>query len=582
MTLWLYIVKDMWRQILLTATVLVTVLAFALVVKPLAEGLLSPWQCVQLLGLSILPALQYALPFAACFGATLSYYRLASDNELVAAHAGGISHRALLMPAAISGAVLLVVLLVLSNSVIPRFLRQSERIVAVNAATYIESTIKRGRAIKTDIQGSPAYIYADRVRRFEPGNDTGATSGSPNAFEILLMDGIVFATLGPGGQVAAEGSAQQAHVWINKRPTIDDSGRSTTEVWFMPQGYVGAKDLSRAEGGQAVQRFYIPNSMKDDPKFMSFAELLELSDEPDRLGSIDERRRKLALALSEIEIAGRTRDALRQSAQAEFFDAEGTTRYVLRAADLRRVPKDPRWWRIRPGPATDQIVLEEHVPGAKPLVQVANAGWLRVGITDTIGEPERIAVHIRLRDVAAALVAQADRSDTSPYEGPEEAIAPEVAGAKPDWNVQDLRPSGALAAQILDRSSRELDQMSENLLAASPRDSESLVAPLKELRRATASLLREIMSKHHERFAMAGACLVMVVLGAIMAMKLRESVPLKIYLWAFFPALAAVLTISTGQQLTHQHGPVGLLALWGGVAALSAYAVHEFRLLARH
>lgn len=113
---------------LLTAAVLVTVLAFALVVKPLAEGLLTPWQCLQLIGLSMLPALQYALPFAACFGATLSYYRLSSDNELVAAHAGGISHRAMIVPAAASGAVLLVVILVLSNFVIPRFLHLSERI----------------------------------------------------------------------------------------------------------------------------------------------------------------------------------------------------------------------------------------------------------------------------------------------------------------------------------------------------------------------------------------------------------------------------------------------------------------------
>ena len=64
--------------------------------------------------------------------------------------------------------------------------------------------------------------------------------------------------------------------------------------------------------------------------------------------------------------------------------------------------------------------------------------------------------------------------------------------------------------------------------------------------------------------------------------RLRESLPLKIYLWAFFPALGAVLTISTGQQMTHQNGPVGLLVLWGGVAALCVYTWVEFSRLARN
>mgnify|MGYP000423281398 CR=1 FL=1 len=35
--------------------------------------------------LAMPPMLQYALPFAACFGATLAYHRFAADNEAVAA-----------------------------------------------------------------------------------------------------------------------------------------------------------------------------------------------------------------------------------------------------------------------------------------------------------------------------------------------------------------------------------------------------------------------------------------------------------------------------------------------------------------
>lgn len=597
-TLWLYIFKDMWRQILLTAAVLVTVLAFALIVKPLADGLLTPWQCMQLLGLSMLPALQYALPFAACFGATLSYYRLSSDNELVAAHAGGISHRSLLAPALVSGVVLLLLLLTLSNFVIPRFLRHSERIVAVNAATYIESTIKRGRAVKTDVQGKPAYIYADSVRRIESPTNAGArpisssadggTAGGRggSAYERLWLTGILFVTFDTTGKIAWQGSAREAIVWLRKQPTPDADGRSSTEVVLKPVDFVGLQGSGRAEGGEAIQTFRIPNSMKDDPKFLSFSELVRLSANPDLLSPVDERRRRLALALAEVEIAGQTRESLRTYSAAEFLDSTGSTRYVLRGGDLRRVAKDPRWWRIRPDPASGVIAVERFTSdGSAPIVQRASAGWIRVGISNALDGTDQVTVHIRLQDVSAQAAGSAGLeagSNTDSTLGPEEAAPPQTVGAINEWNIAELSPGTDLATHILGQPSPKLQEMSEYLMAASPREAGSLEAPLKELRRSIGSLMREIFSKHHERMAMGVACLVMVVLGGIMAMRLRESVPLRIYLWAFFPALAAVLTISTGQQLTHQHGAIGLVALWGGVALLGAYAIFEFKQLARH
>ena len=90
--------------------------------------------------------------------------------------------------------------------------------------------------------------------------------------------------------------------------------------------------------------------------------------------------------------------------------------------------------------------------------------------------------------------------------------------------------------------------------------------------RSEVSLQREIVSKRHLRLAMSATCLVMVLLGAAMAMKLREALPLTVYLWAFFPALVAVLTISTAEQFAHQSGWPGLVVMWGSVIGLLVYA----------
>ena len=72
------------------------------------------------------------------------------------------------------------------------------------------------------------------------------------------------------------------------------------------------------------------------------------------------------------------------------------------------------------------------------------------------------------------------------------------------------------------------------------------------------------------------------ILGAVMALRLRDALPLTVYVWAFFPALVAMVAISGGQQMTFKHGAIGLVLLYAGVLALSIYAAWSFRRVARH
>jgi lipopolysaccharide export LptBFGC system permease protein LptF len=96
------------------------------------------------------------------------------------------------------------------------------------------------------------------------------------------------------------------------------------------------------------------------------------------------------------------------------------------------------------------------------------------------------------------------------------------------------------------------------------------------------NLQREITSKQHERLAMAVSCLVMVLTGAVTAMKLRDSMPLIVYLWSFFPAIGTLIFISSGQQMTHGSGLIGIPVLWGGVILLAVYTLLTLRTLQRH
>ena len=91
--LWRYILVELLRTILFTTVVLVAVIAFGATIKPLADdNLLTIGQTIKYQLLVTVPMLQFALPFAAGFGATLVLHRLAIDNEIQAMAVSGLSY----------------------------------------------------------------------------------------------------------------------------------------------------------------------------------------------------------------------------------------------------------------------------------------------------------------------------------------------------------------------------------------------------------------------------------------------------------------------------------------------------------
>ncbi len=117
-TLWRMATVDLLRLVTLTAAIVVTIAAFGAMIPQLAKGRLGPAEGFRFMLLAVVPMLQYALPFASGFASTLVYHRMAQDNEVLAAHAGGLGHRAVLAPALGVGLLLAVVLSVLSEAAI--------------------------------------------------------------------------------------------------------------------------------------------------------------------------------------------------------------------------------------------------------------------------------------------------------------------------------------------------------------------------------------------------------------------------------------------------------------------------------
>lgn len=567
--LWLYISLELWRLVFLTLGVLVVVLAFAVAIKPLADGKIGPVEALRFMALATVPMLQYALPFAAGFGATLAYHRLSADNEVIAAHASGVSHRSILAPALIAGTILAGVMVLLSQQMIPAFLKSMEQMITQDVAKVLVNSIERRQAVAfNDIR-----LFADSVVRVQPREDSGASD------EFVLYRVCVL-RVDDKGSVREDFTASQAHVWVMKpgtMPTLSNEGEDSIVVIVKiddPIGNQPGRLFSRGES--YVQPLFPGKSFKDDPKFHTYSDLRALREEPDRIDWIDSLRSELAARLITKRVSEEMQLQLAKSSRLVMLDGQGR-RMTISASGMTW---DGKRWDLEPQRSTDSIDIEikREEKAARDATQAAVTrlsapeASLTPSFRMSASPAERLVFELLVRD---GVVRGLDSATNSR----EAAVA-----SIPDRSYRDLTfPVGAFA-DLADKHKTPLKQLVhlvEQRVALTGPDP-FLTDKKNELVNKVEKLDREIVSKQHERMAMAAACLVMVVTGAITAVQLSQSLPLTVYLWSFFPALAALITISTGQQVTHDKGLWGLIILWGGVGMLGVYGALGYARLARH
>ena len=76
-----------------------------------------------------------------------------------------------------------------------------------------------------------------------------------------------------------------------------------------------------------------------------------------------------------------------------------------------------------------------------------------------------------------------------------------------------------------------------------------------------------------QRLAQSMLAPLLLVLGGVLAVLMKRSVPLMVYMVAFLPAIGDILLISTGEQ-TLRDGPsvAGQVLLWSGNAMIAFVA----------
>lgn len=565
-TLWKYALTELWRLIFLTTFVLVAVIAFAATVKPLADGKIGPLDALRFMGLAVVPMLQYALPFSAGFAATLTYHRLSQDNEVAAAYASGVSHRALLAPALLSGLFLAVVLAGLNQVAIPRFLRSMQEMITQDLSKIVVASIERGQPVTID---DTMQIYADHIERLDPSTDPRLREAGVRQW--LVLEGVAAIETTRAGKVKAETIAGRAQLVLFPPSGQSDSGLA---VMQLERGVLVQEDkaMLRVEESRPLT-WPIRNAFKDDPKFLSFTELSRLRQRPEGMNWIEQKRRDTAFHIAERFTTDRLRAELAEKKRAVLRGDDGRD-VILRAAGMELAERG-RWALSGPGGGPVEVELVRPRTGDAPAGGAMIMTSRRASLYTNMGQDSAnrdLTVRLELDDASTRVIASDARTEASSGGVLSHKV---ISGLRlPDAPVDDLLDGQKWPAR------RILAELAEPRLAG-PNPDTFIRGPAEDLRRSLDRLMREITSKLHERWAMSVACFVMIAAGALTAIRLGDSLPLTVYLWSFFPALATVITISSGQQITHDKGPAGLLVLWGGVAAFGVYALAVYWKLRR-
>lgn len=546
--LWRFLASDLLRCGGLAAVLLVLVIAFAASLPFLAEGRVDLAGALRFTILAMVPMLQYALPFAGAFGAALAYHRFAAENELWAAMSGGVSHRALLVPAAAAAAAVSIAVFALTAQVIPRFLRAMEEVVAQDLTGVITRSIEQGESARL----GHIELFARSLVRAGPDPAVAAV-------ERLRLSGVLAAALDSEGRVTGFLTADDVSVWLYDEEA-DGSPGTTAQFLFRGAAGEGLGDALRS-GALASHRIRVPSGLRDNPKFLTASELASLRHAPQRLAAVDSRRRTLIRRLAERRVIDSISDALASSGAAQ-LERPGGEAVLLRAAGLRG---DRAGWTLEPA-ADGMIRVERRARAGQSFTLVARSARVEAEHGDRPG-PVVEAPSFRLVLTGSRPADQADDATPSPGVETIPGLAPPES---PTADLSRLGVDELLALTRAEAARLDLDAAQPLRLAAAALDARAR------------DLFREITSKQHERAAAPAACFVTLLVGAVAAMRRPQSLVLPVYLWAFFPALAAVITISAGQRLTHKTGDAGLFLLWGGVAALALLLVVEYRRLIRN
>ncbi len=533
-------------MLVITTGIMVTVIAFGAAAKPLAENQIGADSIAKFVMLATVPMLQFALPFAAGFAATLVLHRFVTDNEVTAMSAVGMSYRRIFAPVAILGVLLSAFMFGLVGFVAPHFWTRMKELGTADATQLLVAAVDRGEAL----QAGDLLIYADRVTTVQDPGDTGAR-------RRLILSGVAAIELGPGKfpvpetEFTAESAAVDVH--LTESGTIAKMVLLNATVFRPADGAIASVPRVEPDATALDRKLY------RGPKFLPLDELYELRDDVDRALVVQEVALPMAALVSEHDLWKCI--VPQAAADGSITLVQTSSQRVYRIENARLVSGD-----ALPREAGAPMRITEYLDGRA--LRTTEADRVALRAVSEVGFAPSISLQVpapqRTRNVLDGVSARwPPRIDD---------LVPDAC-ERPDWTQ-------AASAELLKQARTIPADNAEAPYADMHRRGERLVSLL-ETRRSNVRF--ESDSHIMQRYAQSFSVALVLLLGAVMAVWLRRSVPLMVYVLAFMPAVGNILMISGGQQvIKNGHFMPGFTLMWGGNALLLVVLLWAWYRLSRN
>lgn len=556
-TLYRYILRELIKVLVLTTAVMVVVLSFLSAVGPMSDGLLGPVTLLKFVLYTMPTVLGFALPFAGAFSATVVFHAMTKDNEVLACRAGGLSYRRIFAPVVGLGLVLMVVLLLLSNTVVPRFWKAATRTVEGDVLGVLVSQLNQNRPYTFTSEG--LVLYADRAEKRAP--PAGVGRGGLEAEQLLVLEGVAVGRYDRSSRrVLNDTTASSASALLIR----DGFGKSYITLRLNDPVYYDAvtgelqASFGRFGEVETDRPIPLPNPISDEAVFFSLEQLLDLKRRPQDFDMVRDAMAELSATVSREQFQHLIERGLS-------FDNGGMGFVTLKGG-----------------------LADTYYRLSAPMVEVNDNGLILMG-----NDQLRVTVdrydNARLRGEPVRRF-EADYAEMRISTGQFD-LEPEAELTMRNVSVYALNDSGeatrkaTYAFPAMRHAERVLSiepgaLSAEELNAWSKRQANSDAPAVKQaremLRYNIIRLKYMIDAELYTRFASALATPLLLLLGALLAVRLRDRLPLVVFFWSFMLAVLTLIMIYTGsnmaERLTFQQYAqgagtdrlIGIGVLWGG------------------
>ena len=528
-TLQRYIFRELFKVFAMATIGLTLILSLGGVLQPVQEYGVGPKQVVHILVYFMPITLTFVLPMAALFASALAYGRFASDNELDACRASGISLLTLVYPGLVLAILVAIANLVLSFHVMPYFVHLAEKSLKADAKQILFRNIERRGFYELPPDGR-FLMYADHA---DPGSDT--------LFGIVVVEN-------ERGAIGRIRTASAARIHFDPHDRFNEIRLDVVNARQMR-----AMDTFWGGIAKASVTCEFGSLLGDDIKFKK----------------VDEMKRIRANLLLFDPISKAARDAYSQLA------------VELLAQDIGQTLGTPEGGAYRLTGPERSVVFSAKSCGLPDKKTVGLVGPVRVEEFD-----RRSGRRLRtLTCDKAVILADEDSAGPGLVLTLSQPQVEETGQRMMNYIVGDLTMPKPLAERLHSAGLLEtvVPEGTASILAGAP---SSMLADLqakviKEIKRTGVSIKAEMNS----RLVFGLGCVPMIMIGIGLGIINRGGHLLSAFGASCLPSAVLIVAIISGKHVTENktaQGVSGILIMWGGLACLTVLATWLYAKLSRN